>query len=154
MLAVAAHCMDRCHAEQAAAWRPRWQSRAAEFVAVHAFEAVVVGKQTVDDDVVGLEEVGEPAVVGEQPGERLVDLATGCRLRAVVELRIEREIELKEIEPVHRQPLRHERLDKPDRPWVVEQAVCLGFEDGRLQKLAALGQPAERGVGWCAPEEV
>ena len=154
MLAVAAHRMDSRHAEQAAAGRILRQRDAAECVTLYAFESVVIREETIDDDVVGLEEVGKPAVVGEQPGERLVDLTAGGLLRAIVELRIEREIKLKEIEPVHRQPLRHERFHEPDRPWVVEQAVCLGLEHGRLQKLAALGQPAERRVGRCGPEEV
>ena len=112
MLAVAAHRMNRRHAEQAAAGRIIRHGDLAELVAMHAFEAVVVGQQAVDDDVVGLEQVSDPTILPQQVRERLVDLAAGRGLRAVIELRIERAVELKEVEALHREPLRHERLDE------------------------------------------
>ena len=154
VLAVAPHGVNRRHAQEAAPRRSGRHRNPAELIALHSLETVIVGKQAVDDDVVSREQIAQGPVSLHEKSKRLVHLPTGRLLRAVVKLRIQREIKLEEIESIHRQPLGHKGLNEASRPRIIEQAVRLRLEHGWLEQGPALCKPMQLSVGRCAPQEV
>ena len=68
LYAVAAHGVDRSHAEQTTARRFGGQGNFLELVAGDPFQSVVGGEQSVDEDVVTLEQLPKVAVVAAKDG--------------------------------------------------------------------------------------
>ena len=154
MLAVAAHSVDRRHAEQPSARRAGRQLHRTECVAFHVGQSVVIREQTVHHDVVRLQQMTQPLVVTQEMRERLIHLHSRRLLRAHIKARIPLVVEPKEIEPLHVQPLMQKRMQKVRRARIVEQPVGLRSKDVRFQKLTARSKIAQRFVRRSTPQKI
>ncbi len=73
MFTVTPHRVNGGHAEQATARGVCGQFHRSERVTVNALDAVVVGEESVDDDVTRFEEFADAEVVPQEVGEGGVD---------------------------------------------------------------------------------
>jgi len=95
VLAVAAHPVDGCHAQQASPGRIGRQLHYLELISLCSRQPVVIRQQTVHHDVVGLQKFPQTAVLPQEVSEGFVDLNPRGFLGAEVEVGIKGVVEAK-----------------------------------------------------------
>ena len=102
--------MDGGRAEQSATRGTGGQFDFAEGFTRNALDAVVVGQQAIDENVVALEELAEATGFGvpQEVGEGFINLPTSGGADALVKFSVQLGIELEEVQSLHVQPLMHE----------------------------------------------
>ena len=112
VLTIAAHEVDGRHAEQPAARRAFGQRHLFIAIALHAREAVVMREHAIDHYVIGLQQVAQARVVPQLMLDGFIDFTLDRDLRAVVEARIQRAIDLEEVDAIQAEPLMGEGADE------------------------------------------
>ena len=125
--AVAAHGMDRSHSQKSTTRRIFRKADFTVVISSHAFQTVVRGHETIDDNVVALEKVLQLSLIlrPQQVEDRLVNFFPRCRPRAFIEFAMSLDIELEEIQSLHVQPLMSETGNEVVRSGVLNQTIDL-----------------------------
>ena len=123
-------------------------------IALYSGDAVEIGEEVIDDDVIRLQQIVQRGIVFEQVGKGFIDLVLRRKLGAVVEARKFRTVHFKKIKPVHAEPLGDQALHEVTRSGIVEQACGLRGEDLGLHQCTLLRQLEQDLVRRGAPEEI
>ena len=125
-----------------------------EFVTLHSFNIVIIGEHIVDDYVVRFEQVTDAAILIKQGFEGVVDFVPCRHQYAVVKFRIQFKVELEEFKPVEIQPLMSKPFYEFQRFRVVQHAVGLPFQFGRISQFTTPGCLVELFIRRCTPKKV
>ena len=135
---------DRGMGHDAAALR-QIDRHLAEFVASDAADAIELGQARIDEGVVGIEQVGDGAVVGDDVVEELLGLALHRGEQRLVHVG-------RVVEAANLEPLAQEILGQRDALGAFQHARHLGFQV--LLQRARLGFRIQRVVRHRTPEEI
>ena len=114
----------------------------------------MLGETPVREGEVGVDQVAHAAVLVDQGGEEELGLPRHRLPELVVVLGVEARVGGGRAELVEPECLPREVADEALRPLVVEQAVHLCGEHGRVRQPPVARRAEQRGVRQAAPEEV
>ena len=148
--------MDGGRAEQPAARGTGGQFDFAKGFTGDAFDAVVVGQQAVDEDVVALEKLAKPAGLGitQEVGEGFIDLPTSGGANALVKFSMQLGIELEEVQSLHVQPLMHEAGNELIGTRIGQEAAHLSAQRCGFAQGILFSEGKQLRIRRSAPEKV